>query len=223
MAVFRLLQTKLPDGAYKKMLMELDAERTRLGLGYTDPAYGDLWEKKREEAKINAAPDFGDIQKSALDISSHIGLLTSRGKPSAQPIDGYFACERLDWWVRCADEIQAMFYGRKIRTGLPEDLMSHAGSLEIVLFYTRDGVSMRLFPRDTGSALIYHAAQMVTNGTKVANCEFCRSPFLSGGNARGGGKRRRDARFCSNDCRWKFHAQVRADDRAQKSKKSRRR
>jgi hypothetical protein len=51
--------------------------------------------------------------------------------------------------------------------------------------------------------------------------KFCHTPFLSGGDARGGGKRRRDARFCSDECRWKFHAQAaRSERQAKKSKKS---
>jgi hypothetical protein len=223
MAVFRLLQTKLPDGSYRKVLMELQAERIRLGLKLSDHAYGELWERKHREAKSAAAPDFEDLQKSALEVSSHIGLLMTRERPASKPTDGFFAYEPLDWWVRCADQIQAIFHGRKIRSGLPEDLISNAGSLEIFLFFKRDGVSMMLLPSDTGSALVYHATQMVTNGTRVVNCEFCHTPFLSGGDARGGGKRRRDARFHSDECRWKFHAQARAEGRAKKSKKSRRR
>lgn len=79
------------------------------------------------------------------------------------------------------------------------------------LVFTPDGVSMQLSPVDTGSALMYHAAQMVTNGTKLQNCEQCGSPFPSGGDARGGGgKRRRDARFCSDECRYGYHNEARS-------------
>ena len=112
-------------------------------------------------------------------------------------------------WARLADQIQAMFHAREIRRGLPRDLDTTVGRLEIDLVFGTDGVSMRLSPVDTGSALVYHAAQMVTNGTKLHNCEKCGSPFLTGGEARGGGKRRRDARFCSDECRYGYHNELR--------------
>jgi hypothetical protein len=164
---------------------------------------------------MDARPsDYTDIAKSALEISSHLGMLM---RPAdLEQVPGHIH-ESLDWWVRSADQIQAMFYGREARRGLPDDFIWRAGSLEIVLFYEPEGISMRLFPDRTSSALIYHTAQMVTNGTKLQNCEYCHSPFLSGGEARGGGKRRRDARFCSDECRWKHHNEVRSKS-ARKSK-----
>ena len=120
---------------------------------------------------------------------------------------GCSLAKSLEKWVELADEIQAMFKGRELREGLQEDLMTSPfqGQLRLYLIYKPDGVSMRLFPDATDGALIHHAAQMVTNGTTLANCEQCHSPFLTGGDARGGGKRRRDARFCRDECRYAYH------------------
>ena len=209
MAVLRLLKTKLPKSMLhsSKQLLEIQAESMRLGISQDSDAYAELWEKKHKEMAARPS-DYTDIAKSALEISSHLGMLAHRGKPE-DGLEGRVHHERLFWWAHHADQIQAMFYGREARRGLPKDLMSRAGSLEIVLFYGPEGVSMRLLPDRTGAALLYHAAQMVTNGTKLLNFEYCNSPILSGGEARGGGKRRRDARFCSDECRWKHHNEVR--------------
>lgn len=201
MAILRLLNTKLPKIGFhsRKLSMELQAESIRLGVGRNSDAYWELWQKKMREGDSRTTPDFTDIAKSALEISSHLGMLLDHSGAHSESAPG-LVHESIRWWERSTDQIQAMFYGREARRGLPRDLVSRAGGLEIVLFYKPEGVSMRLLPDSTGSALIYHAAQMVTNGTKLLNCEYCNTPFLSGGEARGGG-RRRDARFCKDECR----------------------
>ena len=60
-------------------------------------------------------------------------------------------------------------------------------------------------PSSTHEVLIYHAAQMIAKGTESRTCEHCGTTFLSGGTGRGKDKKRGDARFCSDECRWKFH------------------
>jgi hypothetical protein len=68
---------------------------------------------------------------------------------------------------------------------------------------------LTLRPRTTHDALIYHAAQMIAKGTISQTCEQCGTTFLSGGAGRGKNKKRGDARFCSDACRWKFHNESR--------------
>ena len=217
MAVLRLLRTKLPNvsSVSRKQSLELQAERVRLGIDPDSDAYDKLWDKKIKETKAKPA-DYTDIEKSALAISSYLGFLTGRFDRWTERDGDDLPHESLKEWVRYADEIQTMFFGREASAKLPEHLMSIVGRLEIVLFYKPEGVSMLLLPVYTGDALIYHAAQMVTNGTKLQNCEYCHSPFLSGGETRDRGKRRSDARFCSDECRWKFHNEARSKAKRKK-------
>jgi hypothetical protein len=143
-------------------------------------AYYELQYKKIKETKTQAA-DYSDIGQSALAILRYLGFVFSPFDPWTAPTnrrENELPHESLEYWVRYADEIQAIFLGREARTGLPRNLTSIAGSLQVVLTYKPDGVSMQLLPDLTGGALIYHAAQMVTNGTKLLNCEYCHSPLF---------------------------------------------
>jgi hypothetical protein len=212
MAVFQLSQTKLPKGSWRKLLLEVRAEEARLGKALSDDY--EVWEKVRKEAGTPEASDYADIEKSALEISSCLGMLKSRaGAPYSKiPDDGFIDYEPLDLWAACADEIQAMFFGRDARQRLPRELSQNilTARMEMVLFYGARGISVQIVPYNTGSALLYHAAQMITHGTKLMNCAYCGKPFFSGGEGRGGGKRRRDARFCSSEHRWQYHNEMRA-------------
>ena len=130
---------------------------------------------------------------------------------------GYTHKESIERWINCADEIQAMFFGQEAHPDVQKDLViSPFIQLQIHLLYRPEGISMHMFPQSTGDALIYHAAQMVTRGTKLQNCAYCRSLFLSGGDVRRSGKRRSDALFCSDECRWKHHNDVRSKAKRKK-------
>jgi hypothetical protein len=198
MAVLRLLKTELPHNR-RKQIIEVQAEILRLGTERSSDSYWELLAKKHKTAR---ASDYAAIEKAALEISSHLGMLSGRGPGDGSP-------EPLDRWVLCADRIQAIFFGGEAGRDLPKGLVHHAGQLDMVLFYEADGVSMHLLPQDTESALIYHATQMITGGTTLRTCEQCKSSFLSGGESRAGGKRRGDARFCSDRCRSEFHNRMR--------------
>src|SRR5262249_442626 len=151
--------------------------------------------------------DWAHIEKAALEISSHLGMLRPGGPPNKA---NKLRAEPLRTWVSCADRIQAIFFGQQAAQELTEGRLEiPTASLDMILSYKPDGVSMHLSPHDAGSALVYHASQMMTGGTVLQICEQCKSSFLSGGEARGGGKRRGDARFCSDRCRSQFHNEAR--------------
>src|SRR5262249_9509672 len=154
-------KTKLPGGDISRSgLLELRAEMARLNLRRDSEEYAALWERKHKEAS-NRPADYTDIEKSALDISGHLGLLGIRGSQRSDRFPkGYMQHESLDRWTRHADEIQTMFFGRDVHKSLPDYLNYWPihGQLDLTLSYGPGGVFMRLVPRDTGSALLYHAA-----------------------------------------------------------------
>jgi hypothetical protein len=160
----------------------------------------------RGAVKTTKPPDFSEIEKSALVIAGHIGMLTSRiGLPNEQERPDT-RCESLYRWVAAAGLIRGFFHGPEWQKSSPTDYFRLlCGELHMYLLFGPRGVSMHLRPWNTEAALYYRAAQMLAVGTKLLNCEHCHTPFLSGGEARGGGKRRRDARFCSDKCRWSYH------------------
>jgi hypothetical protein len=198
----------VPDWGWQKIHLAIQAEEAQLGRLTED----EILAMARKEAGLLG--DYSEIEKSALEISNRLGMLQPRAgmAPPFRDDDGFLNLERLDHWAEVADEIQGMFFGRDARHRLPKELSQTVitAQMEMVLFYGRRGISVQIIPRDTGSALLYHAAQMITHGTKLMNCDYCGKPFFSGGEGRGGGKRRRDARFCSSEHRWQYHNEVRA-------------
>jgi len=66
---------------------------------------------------------------------------------------------------------------------------------------------LALRPGDLKNALTLYAARMIATGTTFNICEHCKAPFLSGG-IRGRNKRG-DSKFCSSECRWKWHNETR--------------
>ena len=223
MAVLRLLQAKLSPNITRwarKQSIERHAEDVRLGSAGAEARSVEWHQKiKKEKEKPIKPSDYADIEKAALTISGSLGFLFTSDYGGMTHTDlGYRHYESLGHWIDCADEIQAIFHGRDLRRGLPKNLFKYVfGRLDMILLYKDGGVSLHLRPDRTRSALIYHACQMVTNGTKLQNCEHCNSPFLSGGEAGGGGSKRRDARFCSDECRYGYHNEARS--RATRKKK----
>jgi hypothetical protein len=93
----------------------------------------------------------------------------------------------------------------------PHPAAQEVGQLGIFLVPNGDGKPV-LAVRPTGlqDALVLYAARMKASGTTFQQCEHCHIPFLSGGpEGRGGGRRRGDARFCSDDCRYGYHNELR--------------
>jgi hypothetical protein len=89
------------------------------------------------------------------------------------------------------------------------------GELGIFLVPNKEGKPvLSLQPHDFQDALILYGARMITTGTIFQVCEQCKIPFLSGGTR--GTNRRGDSRFCSDECRYSYHNEVRRKSRKSK-------
>jgi hypothetical protein len=127
--------------------------------------------------------------------------------------------EELEHWDELADYLGGIFKGEH-KEFLYEEHEPDAPPLigEVGIFLDRDRhgkLKLALRPADLGHALVLYAARMATTGTALHTCEHCNTPFLSGGSGRS--KKRGDARFCSDACRWKHHNEVRRKAKAAKS------
>jgi hypothetical protein len=163
------------------------------------------------------ADEIAALEKNALAIARHIGMLDTQISPayvvraSSKHVEQ--TCEHLSVWSQWAQRIQLMFAGppsnRAIEVGVC--------SVFVYLDYRVDGSpSMSVQPGFAGDAVIYHAAQMIARGTASQVCEHCGTTFLSGGAGRGKEKKRGDSRFCSDECRYNYHNEKRR--KARKSK-----
>lgn len=142
------------------------------------------------------------LHKVALTIARTIGGLL----PATE-----FDEEELENWAELADYLRGIFKGDHKGFGYAQD-DSNASPLigEVGIFLDRDRegkLKFALRPVDLERALVLYAARMATTGTALNTCEHCNTPFLSGGSGRS--KKRGDARFCSADCRWKHHNEMR--------------
>jgi hypothetical protein len=97
-------------------------------------------------------------------------------------------------------------YSKALRWPAPET--QEVGELGILLVPDKNNKPvLALRPTSLHSALVFTAARMKATGTTFKFCEHCNSPFLSGG-ARFRNKRG-DSKFCSSECRWKWHNETR--------------
>jgi hypothetical protein len=114
-------------------------------------------------------------------------------------------------WYRLAKELRWMFEGRDRvwqKYKWPEPETWYKGQIDILLIPDANNKPMlSLQPRRLHQALTLYAARMIATGTTFNICENCKTPFLSGGSGRN--KKRGDARFCSDTCRWKYHNESR--------------
>jgi hypothetical protein len=151
--------------------------------------------------EVKNSDELAHLERNALAVAKHIGRLNAHlGYSYPQYREG----EPLHFWLYLARTIQLMFEGRRPGTIYP------VGNMVINLACKSDGSCfMTVRPRRTEDALIYHAAQMIAKGTISQTCKQCGTTFLSGGAASGKDKKRGDARFCSDECRWKFHNESR--------------
>jgi hypothetical protein len=135
----------------------------------------------------------------------------------SQAIGGQFwdKGDSVQTWHSIAQRLRFLFEGR-VWSAFPETKAlrwpapgtQEVGELGILLVPDKNNKPvLALRPDSLHSALVFTAARMKANGTTFNICENCKAPFLSGGtrfrNKRG------DARFCSNDCRWKWHNEAR--------------
>ena len=204
MAVQLLLKTQMPkwraaqDRRNKELLFEMRRRGDDTGVR----------EMRRKEIEID--PDeFSNLKRNVLAISRHIGMLGRSFDGKAETDLGYHRHEFLGRWIQLAQDIQLMFFGREAQRKLQKDVGRAFGSFEIFLSFKSDGgTSVQIHPNGTHDALIYHAAQMISGGTTFQTCVNCGTPFLGGG-AHGRSKKRADARFCSDKCRWTHHNKAR--------------
>jgi hypothetical protein len=117
-------------------------------------------------------------------------------------------------WYDLACELRLMFQGKRVVLGKeytwphPEAQFT-SGYLRIYLVPGKDKEpTLALRPDDLEAALRLCATQMIATGTAFNICKNCKIPFLSGGGS-SRNKKRGDARFCSDACRYKFHNESR--------------
>jgi len=139
----------------------------------------------------------------ALKVVRALGPMFPLGLPRGDPVLA---------WETVALKLRMMFEGKDFVLGKeyrwPEPQAQWKGDLGIFLVPDKDNRPvLALRPTDLQSALILYGARMIATGTTFNICEHCKTPFLSGGtrfrNKRG------DARYCSSECRWKWHNESR--------------
>ena len=90
----------------------------------------------------------------------------------------------------------------------PAPETQQVGQLGVFLVPNKDNKPLlALRPETLQDALVLYGARMIATGTTFNICEHCNAPFLSGG-IRGRNKRG-DSKFCSSECRWKWHNETR--------------
>jgi hypothetical protein len=160
-------------------------------------------EAMESRPKYPEADQIAVLEQNALEIARHVGLLQSDLNPDGPAIYNH---ESMWEWFFLAQHIQRMFSGRWWSGGPPIQMDElPVGTLSVYISFKsgRPG-SMTLRAACTRDALVYHAAQMVTAGTKPQACKCCKTPFLLGG-PRARGKKKAGTRFCSEQCRWDYN------------------
>jgi len=147
----------------------------------------------------------------ALKVARAVGAVY--GADVFRPPGGERVGEPVSVWSSLAIELRHMFEGRLVSAfgkeyRWPDPAAQDKGELKFLLVPDKNNKPvLALRPHDIRDALKLYAARMIATGTTFNICENCKAPFLSGGtrfhNKRG------DARFCSNDCRWKWHNEAR--------------
>jgi hypothetical protein len=133
--------------------------------------------------------------------------------------------EPMTFWYMAASGLREMFsnptwmrYGSDGSPIWPDDPpgAQRAGLVGVYLLPDKSGGrKLALRPHSLDGALTLCAARMIASGTTFNTCEHCKAPFLGGGAGRGRNKKRADARFCSDACRWGYHNASRRKTRSQ--------
>jgi hypothetical protein len=149
----------------------------------------------------------------ALKVARAIGEIGPPAIGSFGELGGPAESGKMSWWRFVAQELRFMFEGKQLHWGFeykwPHPAAQHQGDLGIYLVPDKDNKPLlALRPGDLRQALVLYAARMKATGTTFNICKNCKTPFLSGG-SRGRNKKRGDARFCSDECRWKYHNESR--------------
>jgi hypothetical protein len=149
----------------------------------------------------------------ALKLAGSLGLVGGEtlGLGSEAKSIYKFKGRALDWY-RVACRLRLMFEGKYNRSEdriWPDPVAQYQGDLGFFLVPDKDNRPVfKLRPHSLGDALILYAARMIAAGTTLNSCKNCEGPFLSGG-SRERRKKRADATFCSDECRWKYHNEAR--------------
>jgi hypothetical protein len=184
-AVEILLRTKMPKW-----------HASGRGRPLLEPELGALVKWMQERIAL-CQDEIATLEKNALLVTKRIGILSDT-------VEGGY--EGLEWYAELALTIQLMFNAWKEHRITGKDLEHKSwGGLDIVLSFTSAGASLQLRPTSVSSLLIYHAAKMIARGAVARTCDNCHTTFIGGGHGRGRSKKRGDARFCSDRCRWTYH------------------
>jgi hypothetical protein len=167
-------------------------------------------EKIRTEP-INFDPDqLSALKRNVLAIARCIGMLhVGEGIPDRDEFDSNVTpCEALHDWIAAANSVQLIFSVRDFQEfDLPPQVIAPHDHLSLLL--SNRPARLHIRPSSTRAALIYHAAQMVAQGTSSRTCIKCGKPFLEGGERDPRNKKRAGSRFCSDKCRYEFHNEAR--------------
>ncbi|MET4245486.1 hypothetical protein [Bradyrhizobium sp. RT10b] len=168
---------------------------------------------------INFNPyQLSTLKRNVLAIARCIGMLNvGEGIPDRDEFDSNVTpCESLHNWIAAANTVQLIFSLRTFdEFDLPPQVIAPHDHLSLLL--SNRPVRLHIQPSSTRAALIYHAAQMVAQGTTSRTCNKCDKPFLEGGERDPRNKKRAGSRFCSDKCRYEFHNQARRKAKATSS------
>lgn len=201
LAVGLLLRTQMPKwhAAQKRRTQEFAKLARRLG------RKGAIKQQSSDPMDLDVE-EFSNLERNVFLISSHIGLLREHEFFPDFEKEGILIHESLEHWINAARDIQTMFSDLEANRRLQADKEQAVGHLTILLALKSNRASLHLRPENTQAALIYHAAQMIADGTTFQTCEVCGTSFFGGGPAR---EKRARALFCSDKCRWTHHNKVR--------------
>ncbi|HVR57319.1 MAG TPA: hypothetical protein VMT72_10895 [Pseudolabrys sp.] len=171
---------------------------------------------KIQTEPINFDPDqLSALKRNVLAIARCIGMLhVGEGIPDRDQFDSNVTpCESLHDWIAAANTVQLIFSLRNFHEfDLPPQVIAPRDHLNLLL--SNRPVRLHIQPSSTRAALIYHAAQMVAQGTTSRTCNKCGKPFLEGGERDPRNKKRAGSRFCSDKCRYEFHNEARRKAKA---------
>ncbi|MFH1344081.1 MAG: hypothetical protein ABIL01_23220 [Pseudomonadota bacterium] len=160
---------------------------------------------------INFDPDqLSGLKRNVLAIARCLGMLNvGVGIPDRDEFDSNVTpCESLHDWIAAANTVQLIFSLRNFQEfDLPPQVIAPHDHLSLLL--SSRPVRLHIQPSSTRAALIYHAAQMVAQGTSSRTCNKCGKPFLEGGERDPRNKKRAGSRFCGDKCRYGFHNEAR--------------
>jgi hypothetical protein len=192
-AVDILLKTRMPKWHTFRGHPDARPDGGRVTLGAKRDAAIVKWAQERI---AHCQDEIAMLEKHALQITKRVGILSDTADAKS---------EGIEWYADLALRIQLMFDAKKEHRITGKDLEHKSwGGLDIHLSFTSSGTSFQLRPRSVSALLIYYAAKMITNGAVARTCDNCHTSFIGGGHGRGR-KKRTDARFCGDRCRWEFH------------------